>query len=117
MQEIFEKLIETLHKEARLLYSLDSFTPVGAWKREDAIEVVKQVVSEYNNGWIPCSEKQPKDGQKIYASVVYQGGEKEVKDSLYKQGHYMVNERCDIDRVIVAWMPRIVPEPYKLQED
>lgn len=66
--------------------------------------------------WIPCSAKLPEDNQKIYASVVYQSGERATREAIYRKGHYM-DGRCDIDRVIVAWMPRSVPKPYEEGEN
>lgn len=32
----------------------------------DAIEIVQEVAEEYNNVWIPCSEKLPEDDKKQY---------------------------------------------------
>lgn len=37
----------------------------GATIKQLAIEIVNQLAEEYNNGWIPCSEKLPEDGQKV----------------------------------------------------
>ena len=32
---------------------------------EDSIEIVNQLAEEYNNGWIPCSERLPSEGQTV----------------------------------------------------
>ncbi|WP_342756760.1 DUF551 domain-containing protein [Kineothrix sedimenti] len=119
MQEVFEKIIEKLHKDARTLYSLDSFTPVGAWKREDAIEVVKEVAAEYNNGWISASERLPEgNGNYTVTEEVHSlrtdnrilqtraVGEVEFVDGKWRRAKHLK---------IIAWQP--LPQPYEPKED
>lgn len=77
MQEVFENIIEKLEKKVETAKRImvpeihdeldrianetaESF--IEAYK--ESIEIVKQVVVEYNNGWIPCSERLPeRDGE------------------------------------------------------
>ena len=63
MQEVFEKIIEkfeeirvkpTCNKEKCDTKELCRICVV-----DDAIEIVKQEAEQYNNGWIPCSERLP----------------------------------------------------------
>ena len=55
MQEVFEKIITNL--ETELLKSRGNMTRTYAF--EKSIEIFKQAAEEYNNGWIPCSERLP----------------------------------------------------------
>ena len=126
MQEVFEKIIEKLHKDARTLYSLDSFTPVGAWKREDAIEVVKEVAAEYNNGWIPCSDRIPTvdeylkndgrfivtDGNRIYQSIFDRYDSMTFCDMGYDFANHV--PYTEEDKSVIAWQP--LPQPYEPKE-
>ena len=73
MQEVFEKIIEKLDEyEYENLVEHDSeqsqhCKDAGDCKGMDcslcvfnkAIEIVKQEAEQYNNGWIPCSERLP----------------------------------------------------------
>lgn len=47
MQEVFEKIIDQLKAESIIVDD-------DAGNR--AVEIIKQVADEYNNGWFPCSE-------------------------------------------------------------
>ncbi|MGN0352411.1 MAG: hypothetical protein ACI4ES_12230 [Roseburia sp.] len=66
--KVFEKIIEKLEEENRRLKSLKndcialSDSEVNAIENKAynfAIEIVKQAAAEYNNGWIPVSERLP----------------------------------------------------------
>ena len=66
MQEVFEKIIEKLEKLADELYKAycigfnsDDRSEYDAYI--NAIEIVKQEAKQYNNGWIPVSEKLPEE--------------------------------------------------------
>ena len=39
----------------------------------EVIEIVKQEAEQYNNGWIPCSEKLPDVRQDVLVTVKYTG--------------------------------------------
>ena len=62
MQEVFEKIIKKLEEIA-----VQEDAPIYEGDREsdnyircsNAIEAVEQAAAEYNNGWIPCSERLP----------------------------------------------------------
>lgn len=66
MQEVFEKIIEELEIErttanntfAKYEMKVDLGRVFGL---ERAIEIVKQEAEQYNNGWIPCSERLPEE--------------------------------------------------------
>lgn len=67
MQEVFEKIIKRLeskYTEAACKKSEPCDYPetIGCCYDKainKAVEIVKQAAAEYNNGWIPCSEKMP----------------------------------------------------------
>lgn len=70
---------------------------------DKAIQAWEDFCAEYNNGWIPCSERLPEDGEPVLAT-----------DGNYV---YLVEYDADLDASfgdmdgIVAWRP--LPEPYK----
>ena len=82
MQEVFENIIEKLEKKVETAKRImvpeihdeldrianetaESF--IEAYK--ESIEIVKQVVVEYNNGWIPCSECLPENISTVVVQV------------------------------------------------
>lgn len=99
MQEVFEKIINELKQESIIVDD-------DAGNR--AVEIIEQVATEYNNGWIPCSKWLPEDGEEVLAT-----------DGVYR---YLVKYDGDLDAPfgdldkIVAWQPSPpLPEPYKLK--
>ena len=52
MQEVFEKIIDQLKAESIIVDD-------DAGNR--AVEIIEQTAAEYNNGWIPCSERLPEE--------------------------------------------------------
>lgn len=75
---------------------------------ELAKEIVQEVAEEYNDGWIPCSEKLPEYGEVVMCSCTNSGitiscithkGVKPSKSVRFGQ------------HSVIAWQP--LPEPYK----
>ena len=75
MNKAFEKILERLEEEKsnvpvnRLLDDIIKDKPkelgqLMAYNK--AIEIVKQEAEQYNNGWIPCSERLPDNDKKEY---------------------------------------------------
>lgn len=73
-----------------------------------AKEIVQEVAEEYNDGWIPCSEKLPEYGEVVMCSCTNSGitiscithkGVKPSKSVRFGQ------------HSVIAWQP--LPEPYK----
>lgn len=56
MNEVFEKIKQKLEE---LPFGFMTFGGDMVIGLSDAIEIVDQVAEEYNNGWIPCSERLP----------------------------------------------------------
>lgn len=118
MQEVYEKIIEKLEESAQGSKDSKDLSKYSAYKQ--SIEIVKQAAEEYNNGWIPCSERLPNkdeylkddgrfivtDGNRRYQSIydIYQGKFRTSK--LY--GGWRDYE---IDNCAIAWQP--LPEPYQ----
>lgn len=121
MKKFVEKLIERLEEERNynekmMLDSPDHFRQSFYGTRMNtygkAIEIVNQLAEEYNQGWIPCSERLP--GSKIdvlvwkdnmYSVAWYQEGTKH-----WFSNDFPANESKDV----IAWQP--LPSPYKLTE-
>ncbi|MBO5208050.1 MAG: DUF551 domain-containing protein [Lachnospiraceae bacterium] len=79
---------------------------------EQAIEIVKQVAAEYNNGWIPCSKRLPERGKDVLVTVKYTGfmGMYGIR---IKTGHMEFENGWFGDCAggkVIAWQP--LPEPY-----
>ena len=134
MKEVFKKIRERLEERARWYNSAsDSDQDVRRGVKE-AIEIVNQVESECNNGWIPCSERLPEEHDSLFA--MYKGTNK-WDDAMFEKISDVVNVtvvdekgkavtthahttdgiwHCDLLRCnrtyrIIAWQP--LPEPYK----
>ena len=95
----------------------------------DADKIVEQVAAEYNNGWIPCSERLPEEGG--YYLVTYHGWSNgdylpKFDDTYVRRLHYQKSERftgwnhpryCDdkaendTNREVIAWQK--LPQPYQ----
>lgn len=122
MKEFVEKLIGRLEEEREISYAdfyeyLMKYELYNDFDEDDdwfykglirAISIVNQLTEEYNNGWIPCSERLPEVNQKVLTcdkdgwisvnvNMPYMG----VRND-FKCGYY------------VAWMP--LPAPYQKGE-
>lgn len=134
MQEVFSKIIEKLEEkikeyderierrngacyfdETDKIRKLDD-TANGV---EQAIEIVKQEVEQYNNGWISCSERLPENNNVVLCWVVSKtiaSGETFIIGSCdrgfwflqtYEIGHHHFPVK---DYEVIAWQP--LPQPY-----
>lgn len=119
MQEVFEKIIEKL-EGLRGRYGDEDFGIKGILLK--TIEIVKKEAEQYNNGWIPCSERLPEEPK---TNPLFEG--KNVELYLVTTGY----GSCEEDKVypfrafwngvnftdgwhildVIAWQP--LPEPYK----
>ena len=96
-------------------YSSYDLSIVYGWLKE-CFEIVREVAEEYNNGWIPCSERLPQPNQKVIVSYMdrYIGGSYGVCEGQYV---YILNSwdisdyMSDDDFEVIAWQP--LPEPFK----
>lgn len=129
MNKAFEKILERLEKERRILLENNLHQAIAL---NFAKGIVQEVAEEYNGGWIPIKtrpmteeEKEyyseylfegngliyecplPEDGQEVLVTSKYGSVD---KTTFYTDcGNYFENYE-DYDEVI-AWQP--LPEPYK----
>lgn len=119
-----EKLVETLIGRLEELRKLEDDMIVGYCQStiSKAIEIVNELTEEYNNGWIPCSERLPecengcetkallfqiKETDTIWCGYYGEGGKYRDK---YFRPYTNATEGFDA-RDIIAWQP--LPAPYK----
>ena len=113
MQTIFEKIIEKLEEEKMSYFltiantgdeKLDyAYEQVGD-ALDKAIEIVKKEAEQYNNGWIPCSERLPEND--CYCLVTTSDMESDIREYGYSKGF-----GWDGFERIIAWQP--LPLPYQ----
>ena len=113
MNKVFDKIIEKLEMEMKASsgYSAER---VSAFSR--AIEIVKQEAEQYNNGWIPVSEKFPEEDEKVYISTkterVYVG----VYTKRYgfgKREGFICDDGFMYMNTALAWKHYVLPAPYQ----
>lgn len=82
--------------------------------KEELLKALKYDREQYKKGyqdglnadkWIPCSERPPKEGEYVFASVKKDVAEHRIIISKYDMQYYWHNG------YIEAWQP--LPEPYK----
>ena len=108
MNKAFEKILERLETadSVKVFGSLNSgnrLIPV-----QDAKQIVQEVDEEYNDGWIPCSERLPKYGEVVMCSCSNGG----ITISCIT--HRGVNQSKVVrfgSHSVVAWQS--LPEPFK----
>ena len=79
----------------------------------EVIEIVKQEAEQYNNGWIPCSEKLPDVRQDVLVTVKYTGF-MGMHGYWIKTGHMEAENDWWGDCAggeVIAWQP--LPQPYQ----
>lgn len=116
MKEAFEKIRKRIDEItiSRNIYGSICGCNMGKCEDDDCLKclkkkifsIVSEVEAEYGNGWIPCSERLPHEGQKVLACVNPSIAKHEIILAPY-EGH------CNSwhDGSIIAWMP--LPLPYK----
>ena len=119
MNEFIEKLIGRLEEEKRLVpYNrlLDTIEDkpkeVGQLMTyQRVIEIVNQLAEEYNNDWIPCSERLPSEGQTVLVQDFedyYEVCNCETKNGIkgFSSGEWWSSANN-----YLAWLP--LPAPYQ----
>ena len=108
MKEAFEKIIDELKQESIIVDN-------DAGHR--AVEIIEQIAEEYNNGWIPCSERLPEEPEEgltdldecdEYIAMIENA---DIPTALNYAGNGEWYRDGEFYKVI-AWQP--LPEPYKL---
>lgn len=108
MNKAFENILERFKQ----LKGSDSLANMFI---SDVIKVIKSIEEEYNNGWIPCSERLPDDFMSFEYLTMRKG------HTLATISYYCVvnnkwyssrNSTKEIE--VIAWQQ--LPEPYKENE-
>ena len=131
MNKAFEKILERLEKERRILLENNIQQAIAI---NFAKGIVQEVAEEYNGGWIPCSERLPEEidwylavFEEVDTGFIglpyiaeYLMGKHTISttedgwiihnctDREEESAEYYKNLRC------VAWQP--LPQPYKESE-
>lgn len=86
MQEIFERIIEEFRnyiKNDDVIYETnENYNGAGGFVK--AIKIVEQASAEYNNGWIPCSERLPGEYEDVEVTI------EEIADEVGGKRYYNV---------------------------
>ena len=117
MNKAFEKILDML-EATRYIAQDDSAAELirtRIWNKalHKAKQIVQEVVEEYNNGWIPCSERLPEDDYICIVTVEYPNNETVVDYGWFdrKSVCWFVGTQEFRTSNILAWQP--LPEPFK----
>ena len=113
MNKAFEKILERLEEDARFYNSASDVDQNIRSGLIIAKEAVQEVAEEYNNGWIPCSEKLPDVRQDVLVTVKYTGF-MGMHGYWIKTGHMEAENDWWGDCAggeVIAWQP--LPKPFK----
>ena len=134
MQEVFEKILERFDSKIAALGGASSENAIQDTAVKEIMwckDIVKQVVEEYNNGWVPVSDRLPEDCDNRFYMCIVENHEEDLPmfcqyDEEYGFGfwqdiydehtlgfvdsEFKTNEELGYEKVI-AWQP--LPEPYK----
>lgn len=126
---VFEKILERLKETKELYVKLQLGTNrnseiIAYCGKEQAIDIaisiVKEAEKEYNNGWIPCSERMPERNKDVLCWVKSKSiscGETYIIGSCNNGFWFLKTYEIDResfpvkDYEVVAWQQ--LPEPYK----
>ena len=117
MKEVFEKIIEKLEIERTIanntFMNYEMNVDLGrVFGLEKAIEIVKQEAEQYNNGWIPCSERLPKENGYYYVTQIVKSvstGKKIAIEKAYVE--FSIGEWKRAKHLeVIAWLDI---EPYQ----
>lgn len=123
MEKAFEKILERFDEKKQYFqkfYEADGKTEEDEFINkatqlafDDAKNIVQEVAEEYNNGWIPCSERLPVDDSICIVTVEYPNNETVVDygwfDRIGVCWYVGMQEFRTLN--IIAWQP--LPELYK----
>ena len=110
MNKAFEKILKRLDSHIEDAKSEGDFSYIKPF--EIAKIAVREAAEEYNDGWIPCSERLPECGTKVL--VQYGCGRINIEECKKNTdgiiGFYDGNYWSNADNYI-SWQP--LPEPFK----
>ena len=105
-------------RRIKALPSADAETKYIAQIKVDTEEIVRRIKEEYDitDGWIPCSERLPKEKQEVYVTVYFIEGDT-GRAYGYMDGfgrwhlYSTVEGTLNSGYEVTAWMP--LPEPFE----
>ena len=104
MNKAFEKIINRFKQ----LKGCDSLANMFI---SDVIKVIKSIEKEYNNGWIPCSERLPEKNTNVI--VCFSHG---LVTEMRYEGNGIFQDIYEYSAdVIRAWQP--LPESYREEQE
>lgn len=113
MQKVFEKIIEKLEAYSDA-DEAEQYGTIPVIELDRAIEIVKQEAEQYNNGWIPCSERLPDDKQRCLttAKIYFVPDHVDEEDNYIGVAidTYFEKFGWSSNPEVIAWQP--LPEPY-----
>ena len=131
MQEVFENIIKALEEkrdEAEKNMELsDVLSEVNSYggmfdALDKAIEIINQTAAEYNNGWIPCSERLPDEAFGCLVTVMdcEPSTQTEFENILpyfvgYDGETWNDADGEEIPFEVIAWQK--LPRPYQTKEE
>ena len=117
MNKSFEKIldgIESLKSNKGFGGTIQTMYADGMLDK--AKQIVQEVAEEYNNGWIPCSERLPEDFMSMeYLTTVKGHFYPEINYYCVVNHKWYSNEKSTKEVDVIAWQP--LPEPYKESEN
>ena len=123
MQEVFSKIIEELEEKRRRYFltiantgdeKLDCAYEYVGDALDKAIKIVKQAAGQYNNGWVPCSERLPEDKQTclVTARIYFTPDHVDEIDNYIGVGIDTYSKQFGwLGTEPIAWQP--LPAPYQ----
>lgn len=126
MNKAFEKILERLDErkqlhERMISYEHENGTITEEYQAREAVDVlnnakkiVQEVAEQYNNGWIPCSERLPEN---IFTVIIQVKEMKKPTFGWYENitGWILTEQDLELKYfTVIAWQP--LPEPYKESE-
>ena len=135
MNKAFEKIVERLEESSvcednrTCNYCQRNWCPLLLIERDEVEKIVNEVSEEYNNGWIPCSERLPEQKRTTFGKrkrenvlvTLRNGVVKEMTYEFATKEFWEVGDENHIehwkedyngnDIEVIAWMP--LPELYQ----
>ena len=121
MNKAFEKILEFIDEQIKIEESIakseNEGHPITHQYGANCMNVIKkfvqEVAEEYNNGYIPCSERLPEDDSICIVTVEYPNNETMVDYGWFDRNGvcWFVGMHEFRTSNVLAWQP--LPEPFK----
>lgn len=117
MNKAFEKILERLEELQNYAcfpteWVNEEQSKIHSYYANKLTEILK-LTEQYNNGWIPCSERLPEEN---YAVLVWCPERKNIYCAYLEEGQWWIFgayfEKVKLE--VIAWMP--LPEPFKKRD-